>query len=53
LQPNVLALLVKGNSPISSVGQLKNKVVSVNAPQDIGTLLIDSLLLAPRARPQP
>jgi len=45
LQPNVLALLVKGNSPISSVGQLKNKVVSVNAPQDIGTLLIDSLLL--------
>jgi len=45
LQPNVLTLLVKGNSPISSVGQLKNKVVSVNAPQDIGTLLIDSLLL--------
>ncbi len=45
LQPNVLTLLVKGNSPITSVGQLKNKVVSVNAPQDIGTLLIDSLLI--------
>jgi ABC-type nitrate/sulfonate/bicarbonate transport system substrate-binding protein len=41
----VLALLVKGGSAISTVGQLKNRVVSVNAPKDIGTLLIDSLLL--------
>ena len=46
LQPNVLTLLVKGGSGISSVGQLKNKTVSVNAPDDIGTLLIDSLLVA-------
>ena len=46
LQPNVLTLLVKGGSPITQVGQLKNKVVSVNAPNDIGTLLIDSLLVA-------
>jgi NitT/TauT family transport system substrate-binding protein len=45
LQPNVLTLLVKGGSSISSVSQLKNKVVSVNAPNDIGTLLIDSLLI--------
>ncbi len=45
LQPNVLTLLVKGGSSISSVGQLKNKIVSVNAPKDIGTLLIDSLLI--------
>lgn len=45
LQPNVLTLLVKGGSSISSVGQLKNKIVSVNASNDIGTLLIDSLLL--------
>jgi NitT/TauT family transport system substrate-binding protein len=45
LQPNVLTLLVKGGSPISQVGQLENKVVSVNAPNDIGTLLIDSLLV--------
>ena len=45
LQPNVLALMVKGESAISTVGQLRNKVVSVNAPNDIGTLLIDSLLL--------
>lgn len=45
LQPNVLTLLVKGGSPISSVGQLRNRTVSVNAPDDIGTLLIDSLLV--------
>jgi len=45
LQPNVLTLLVKGGSSISSVGQLRNRVVSVNATKDIGTLLIDSLLL--------
>jgi NitT/TauT family transport system substrate-binding protein len=44
LQPNVLTLLVKGGSSINSIGQLKGKKVSVNAPDDIGTLLIDSLL---------
>jgi NitT/TauT family transport system substrate-binding protein len=44
LQPNVLALLVRGESPITSIGQLRNKVVSVNAPNDIGTLLVKSLL---------
>lgn len=46
LQPNVLALMVKGGSPISAVSQLKDRTVSVNAPNDVGTLLIDSLLLA-------
>jgi NitT/TauT family transport system substrate-binding protein len=46
LQPNVLTLLVKGGSPITQVGQLKGKVVSVNAPNDIGTLLVDSLLVS-------
>ena len=45
LQPNVLTLLVKGGSSISSVGQLRNRTVSVNAPDDIGTLLVDSLLV--------
>ena len=44
LQPNVLTLLVKPGSSIQSVSQLKHQVVSVNAPDDIGTLLIDSLL---------
>ena len=46
LQPNVLTVLVKGGSSISQVSQLKGKTVSVNAPDDIGTLLIDSLLVA-------
>jgi NitT/TauT family transport system substrate-binding protein len=45
LQPNVLALLVRGGSPITSVGELRDKSVSVNAPDDIGTLLVDSLLV--------
>jgi NitT/TauT family transport system substrate-binding protein len=44
LQPNVLTLLVKKGSGVQSVGQLKGKEVSVNAPDDIGTLLVDSLL---------
>jgi NitT/TauT family transport system substrate-binding protein len=46
LQPNVLTVLVKGGSEISQVSQLKGKNVSVNAPNDIGTLLIDSLLVS-------
>jgi len=44
LQPNVLTLLVKGGSRVTSIGELKNRTVSVNAPNDIGTLLIDSVL---------
>jgi NitT/TauT family transport system substrate-binding protein len=46
LQPNVLTVMVKGDSPISQVSQLKGKNVSVNAQNDIGTLLIDSLLMS-------
>lgn len=45
LRPNVLTLLVKGGSPIGSIDQLRHKVISVNAPDDIGTLLVDSLLV--------
>lgn len=45
LQPNVEALLVKGTSSVRSIGQLRNKTISVNAPGDIGTLLVDSLLV--------
>jgi NitT/TauT family transport system substrate-binding protein len=44
LQPGVLALLVKAGSSVESVKQLRDKTVSVNAPDDIGTLLVDSLL---------
>ena len=51
LQPNVLTLLVKGGSSVSTVAQLRNKTVSVNAPNDIGTLLIDSLLLGHDLKP--
>src|SRR5581483_10588962 len=46
LQPNVLTVMVKGDSPISQVSQLKGRTVSVNAANDIGTLLIDSLLVS-------
>lgn len=45
LQPNVEALLVKGASSVRSIGQLRNRTISVNAPGDIGTLLVDSLLV--------
>jgi len=51
LQPNVLTILVKGGSPITQVSQLKGKVVSVNAPNDIGTLRLASqprLIALPR-----
>jgi NitT/TauT family transport system substrate-binding protein len=43
LQPNVLTLVT--NHRISSVQDLRGKTISVNAPDDIGTLLIDSLML--------
>jgi NitT/TauT family transport system substrate-binding protein len=46
LQPDVLTVMVKGGSPVTQVGQLKNRVVSVNAPNNIGSILIDSLLAA-------
>jgi NitT/TauT family transport system substrate-binding protein len=44
LQPNVLTLLAKPGSAVAAVSQLKHKTISVNAPDDIGTLLVDSLL---------
>jgi NitT/TauT family transport system substrate-binding protein len=44
LQPNVLTLMVKSGSGVRSITQLRHQVISVNAPKDIGTLLIDSLL---------
>ena len=44
LQPNVLTLLVPPGSKVTSINALKGKTISVNAPNDIGTLLVDSLL---------
>jgi NitT/TauT family transport system substrate-binding protein len=52
LQPNVLTVMVNGDSAISQVRQLKGKNVSVNAQNDIGTLLIDSLLVSHGLTPQ-
>lgn len=52
LQPNVLTLLVKGGSGVKSIAQLKNQTVSVNAPDDIGTLLIDSVLTENGVQPR-
>jgi len=46
LQPNVLTLLVKkNNAAVGTIGSLRGKEVSVNAKNDIGTLLIDSLMI--------
>ena len=44
LQPDQLALLVKGGSTITNVSELAGKKVSVAGHDDIATLLIDSLL---------
>jgi NitT/TauT family transport system substrate-binding protein len=44
LQPNVQALLVKATSQVNSINQLRNKTLSINAPDDVGTLLVNSLL---------
>lgn len=44
LQPNELALCVKGGSGIVRLSQLEGKKVSVAGHDDIATLLIDSLL---------
>ena len=41
----MLTLLVRDGSPINSIDELRHRVVSVNAPDDIGTLLVDSLLV--------
>jgi NitT/TauT family transport system substrate-binding protein len=44
LQPGVLALLVSPDSSVASVSGLVGHSVSVTAPDDIATLLVDSLL---------
>jgi NitT/TauT family transport system substrate-binding protein len=44
LQPNVLTVLAPPGSKVTSINALKGRTVSVNAANDIGTLLVDSLL---------
>jgi NitT/TauT family transport system substrate-binding protein len=44
LQPHVLALMVSPHSTIGTVAELKGKSIALAAPDDIGGLLVDSLL---------
>src|SRR5215469_7639131 len=44
--PNDSALVVPTNSPIQAVADLKGKTIGVNAPNNIATVFIDSLLSA-------
>ena len=46
MQPGNQALYVLPNSPIDNVSQLKGQRIGVNAPDNIGTLLISALLKA-------
>jgi NitT/TauT family transport system substrate-binding protein len=44
LRPNQLELLVASHSQINLISELRGKTISVAAPNDIATLLVDSLL---------
>jgi NitT/TauT family transport system substrate-binding protein len=44
--PNDSMLLVPANSPIQTVAGLEGKTIGVNAPNNIGTVFLDSLLSA-------
>jgi NitT/TauT family transport system substrate-binding protein len=46
MQPGDQALYVLPGSPIDNISQLKGKRIGVNAPNNIGTLLISALLSA-------
>jgi NitT/TauT family transport system substrate-binding protein len=42
--PNIQMIMVPANSKITSAAQLKGKRIAVNVPDNIGTLLVDSVL---------
>jgi NitT/TauT family transport system substrate-binding protein len=44
LEPHVLSLMVSPHSRVETVAELKGKSISLAAPNDIGALLVDSLL---------
>ncbi len=44
LQPHVLSLMISGRSKITSLKQLKGQKIPISGPNDIGSLLIDSVL---------
>ncbi len=41
--PNIQMLMVGAHSQIATVGQLKGRPIAINAPRNIGTLLVDSI----------
>lgn len=51
--PNLQMIMVPGNSPITSVAQLKGKRVAVNVDNNIGTVLVDSVLTNNAILPSP
>jgi NitT/TauT family transport system substrate-binding protein len=44
MQPNNQMIMVPADSKIQTVSQLQNQTVAVNAPDNIGTLLVESVL---------
>ena len=42
--PATQEIMVAPNSPINTVAQLRGKTIAINAPDNIGTVLVDSLL---------
>lgn len=42
--PATQEIMVRPGSPINTVAQLKGKTIAINAPDNIGTVLVDSLL---------
>jgi NitT/TauT family transport system substrate-binding protein len=42
--PNIQMIMVPANSKLTSASQLKGKRIAVNVPDNIGTLLVDSVL---------
>ncbi len=41
--PNIQMLMVSAHSKITNVAQLTGKLIAINAPQNIGALLVDSI----------
>lgn len=51
--PNIQMIMVPKGSPITSVPQLKGKRVAVNVPDNIGSVLVDSVLTNNAILPSP
>jgi NitT/TauT family transport system substrate-binding protein len=44
MQPATQEIMVRPGSPIDTLADLRGKTIAINAPRNIGTLLVDSLL---------